>query len=594
MAVLLQVRGAVKSYGHQVLLDDAGASLTDGVKVGFVGRNGAGKSTLLRVLLGEEELEKGEIIRSTQLRIGYLQQHDTFLPGESALEFLMRDSGQPDWKCGEVAGEFELKGTYLNGPISALSGGWQTRVKLTSLLLKDPNLLVLDEPTNFLDIRTQILLEHFLRNFDKAALIVSHDRAFLQATCDHTLDLTRGKLTMFPGKIDAFLKFAAEQREHAERSNAAILAKQKHLQNFIDKNKARASTATLARSKGKQLERLQTQEIEADLPTAAIRAPIVQPRKGPAVRMIDLSIGYPEKTVATNIMLEVEHGQRVAIVGDNGQGKTTLLRTLVGSLDPLQGSVKWGHNCEIGTYAQHVYSALEPKQTVLEYLEDKAIAETTTQQILTVAGSMLFRGDHVRKKVQVLSGGERARLCMAGLLLGTYNILVLDEPGNHLDVETVESLAQALIEYKGTVIFTSHDRHFMSRIATNIIEVREGSARAYEGGYDGYLFYINREIEEGERARTPTKRASNSNSTNTSTSAASAARPLDAKAAEKEMKTLGKKIKALDQQRVELNDQMVQTSDPKEADRLNREIQAIEMEIGLAEERWLELNAMEF
>lgn len=590
MGVLLQVRGAEKSYGEQKLLDDAGVSLIDNIKVGFVGRNGAGKSTLLRVLLGEEELEKGEITRSTQLRMGYLQQHDTFLPEESALDFLIRDSGQPDWKCGEVAGEFELKGSYLNGPIAALSGGWQTRVKLTSLLLKDPNLLVLDEPTNFLDIRTQILLEHFLRNFDQAALIVSHDRSFLQATCDHTLDLSRGKLTMYPGKIDAYLKFAAEQREHTQRSNAAIIAKQKHLQNFIDKNRARASTATLARSKGKQLERLQTIDIEADLPTAAIRAPIVQPRKGPAVRMIDLSIGYPDKTVATGIALEIEHGQRVAIVGDNGQGKTTLLRTLVGSLDPIQGNVKWGHHCDIGVYAQHVYSALEPKQTVLEYLEAKAIPGTTNQQILTVAGSMLFRGDHVRKKVQVLSGGERARLCMAGLLLGTYNVLVLDEPGNHLDVETVESLAQALTEYKGTVIFTSHDRHFMSLIATDIIEVRDGSARAYEGGYEGYLYYINREIEEGERSRTPTKRSA----TPTATSASAASRPLDAKAAEKEMKILSKKIKTLDQQRSELNDQMIRTNNAQEAEQLNREIQALEMEIGMTEERWLELNAMEF
>ncbi len=306
--------------------------------------------------------------------------------------------------------------------------------------------------------------------------------------------------------------------------------------------------------------------------------------------MIDLAIGYPERTVAKEIALEVEHGQRAAIVGDNGQGKTTLLRTLVGSLDPIEGSVKWGHHCDIGVYAQHVYTALDPKQTVLEYLESKAIAGTTNQQILTVAGSMLFRGDHVRKKVQVLSGGERARLCMAGLLLGTYNILVLDEPGNHLDVETVESLAQALIDYKGTVIFTSHDRHFMSRIATNIIEVRDGTARAYEGGYEGYLFYINREIEEGERSRAPAKRSSPS----PASSESKVARPLDAKAAEKEMKALGKKIKTLDQQRSELNEQLIKSNDPVESERLNRDIQALEMEIGLAEERWLELNSMEF
>src|ERR1700733_11742812 len=203
MASLIQITRAVKSYGDQVLLDSADATLSDNVKVGFIGRNGAGKSTLLRVLLEEEELDSGEIIRHPNLRLGYLRQHDPFLPGETALEFLMRDSEQPNWRCGEVAGQFEIKGSYLEGPIAKLSGGWQTRLKLAALLLHEPNLLLLDEPTNFLDLRTQILLEHFLREFRAACLIVSHDRAFLNATCDHTLDLSRGKLTMFPGKIDA-------------------------------------------------------------------------------------------------------------------------------------------------------------------------------------------------------------------------------------------------------------------------------------------------------------------------------------------------------------------------------------------------------
>ena len=591
MGVLLQIQGAEKSFGDQLLLDDASATLTDEVKVGFVGRNGAGKSTLLRVLLGEEELEKGEVIRSPNLQIGYLRQHDVFLPGESALEFLMRDSGQPDWKCGEVGGEFELKGSYLNGPISALSGGWQTRVKLASLLLRDPNLLLLDEPTNFLDVRTQILLEHFLRHFNKAALIVSHDRSFLQATCDHTLDLSRGKLTMYPGKIEAYLVYEAERREHHERVNAAVQVKQKHLQKFIDKNRARASTASQARSKGRQLERLQTIDIADDLPTAAIRAPIVTPRKGPAVRMIDLSIGYPDHTVAKNINIEIEHGQRAAIVGDNGQGKTTLLRTLVGSLDAVAGSVRWGHHCEIGVYAQHVYGSLDPKQTVLEYLEYKATPGTTNQSILAVAGSLLFRGDHVRKKVQVLSGGERARLCMAGLLLGTYNILVLDEPGNHLDVETVESLAEALLAYQGSVIFTSHDRHFMRRVATNIIEVRDGSAKNYEGDYDAYLYYINKEIEEGERSRTPSRSPTNNQKKVASKSAAVSA--VDPRQIQKELKTLERTIRTADAQRTELNAQLMQATDPNEALRLHNEVKAIELELGAAEERWLELNALE-
>src|SRR5580692_2697755 len=183
MAVLMQLKDAHKSYGSQVLLDGAEMTLSEDVKVGFVGRNGAGKSTLLRILRGEEELDTGEVTRHPKLRLGYLQQHDPFLPGESAHDFLIRDSGQPEWKCGEVAGQFELKGEYLDGPIAKLSGGWQTRVKLAALLLHEPNLLMLDEPTNFLDLRTQILLEHFLRNYQEACLIVSHDRAFLRSTC---------------------------------------------------------------------------------------------------------------------------------------------------------------------------------------------------------------------------------------------------------------------------------------------------------------------------------------------------------------------------------------------------------------------------
>ena len=244
MAVLLQIRDAHKSYGGQALLDGAEVSITDDVKVGFVGRNGSGKSTLLKILIGEEELDRGEVLRHPKLRLGYLRQHDAFQPGETVLDFLMRDSEQPDWKCGEVAAQFELKGAYLDGPISVLSGGWQTRVKLAALLLHSPNLLLLDEPTNFLDLRTQILLEHFLKNYDKACLIVSHDRAFLGETCDHTLDLSRGKLTMYPGKIDAHRENQKERRKHDERANAGVLAKKKHLEEFIAKNKARASTAT--------------------------------------------------------------------------------------------------------------------------------------------------------------------------------------------------------------------------------------------------------------------------------------------------------------------------------------------------------------
>jgi ATP-binding cassette subfamily F protein 3 len=509
----------------------------------------------------------------------------------------MRDSGQPDWKCGEVAGEFELKGAYLDGPIGKLSGGWQTRVKLAALLLHEPNLLLLDEPTNFLDLRTQILLEHFLRHFPEGALIVSHDRAFLGATCTHTLDLSRGKLTLFPGKIDAFLEHQIERREHDQRSNAAVLAKRKQLEEFIDKNKARASTATRARSKSKQLERLEVKEIFGDEPTANIRAPIVEPRKGPALRCRDLAIGYPERQIAAGIDLEIEHGSRAAVVGDNGQGKTTFLRTVVDSLPPLAGDVRWGYGCQIGVYAQHVYTSLPEQQTVLDYLEYTAAPGTKNQQILDLAGSLLFRGEQVKKRVAVLSGGERARLCMAGLLLSQYNVLVLDEPGNHLDVDTVEALAEALLNYKGTVVFTSHDRHFMKRVATCIIEVRDARVVNYRGDYDGYLYSVNREIEEGERetARNASLRSGANKPATKRNDQPTKSVPKPARRGEREVRkevgNVERTIARLDDQKRQLSSQLLTATDPAEAMRLHNEVTALAAQLAESEERWCALAA---
>jgi ATP-binding cassette, subfamily F, member 3 len=589
MPVVLQLIDAHKRYGEQFLLDGASCALADDQKIGLIGRNGSGKSTLCRVLLGEEELDKGELVRGRQLRLGYVRQHDPFKSGETVRDFLMRDSGQPDWKCGEVAWQFQFPDAMLDRPVRELSGGWQTRTKLAALLLHDPNLLILDEPTNFLDLRTQMLLEHFLSEFRAGCLIVSHDREFLKRTCTHTLELARGQLTMFPGNVDAYLTNLEERREHDRRVNATTLTKRRQLETFIAKNRAKASTASQAKSKAKQLERLQLIHIEGPESSVRFRFPEIESRQGPAVRTRNLAIGYPDNTVADDVHVEIDHGTRVGVVGDNGQGKTTFLRTVCGSLPVLTGEVTWGYGCQVGIYAQHVYTTLPEDKTVLEYLEYEAAPKTPDQQIKDVAGSLLFSGEMVEKRIRVLSGGERARLVMAGLLLQKNNVLVLDEPGNHLDVESVEALAEALIGYPGTVIFTSHDRHFMHRVATHVVEVRAGRVASYPGDYDEYVYRVQTEIDSGLRQPHATGPRPN-----VTVAAPLPARKTNARAdreAQKKLKAVERKIAKLDEEKKAASDQLLTVTDAAEATRVQAQLNELTAELAKLEEEWLQRSA---
>jgi len=585
MPVVLQLQDAHKRYGEQHLLEGASCALTDDQKVGLIGRNGAGKSTLCRVLLDEEELDAGELVRSRKLRLGYLRQHDPFLDGETVIGFLQRDSGQPEWRCGEIAWQFQLPDAMLDQPVRELSGGWQTRVKLAALLLHDPNLLILDEPTNFLDLRTQMLLEEFLREFRGGCLIVSHDRSFLERTCTHTLELSRGKMTMFPGGVDDYLENLAERREHDLRVNAATLTKRKQLETFINKNRANANTASQARNKAKQLERLELIEVQGEDANVRFSFPKVEPRQGPALRTENLTIGYPDLEVATSAQVEVEHGSRVGVVGDNGQGKTTFLRTVCDSLAPLGGNLKWGFGCQVGVYAQHVYTTLPEQQTVDEYLHYQAAPGTTIQQVKDVAGSFLFSGDMVDKKIQVLSGGERARLVLAGLLLEKHNVLVLDEPGNHLDVETVEALADALCRYEGTVIFTSHDRHFMHRVATAVIEVRDGRVASYPASYDDYVYRVRKELEAGLRAEHTVRNSPAPDGANLARKVGG----REERELQKRLKSLERKIAKLDEEKNSLQQQLSTVTETAAAQQLHEQLTLSAAEVEQLEEQWLEL-----
>lgn len=589
MAILLTLQDAYKSFGSQDILRGASLQIQDGQKVAILGRNGSGKSTLFQILLQQLELDGGEVFAGRDTRIGHLRQHDDFEGDESALAYLMRDSGQPDWRCAEVAARFDVKGERLDGPMRSLSGGWQTRVKLSALLLHDPNLLMLDEPTNFLDLRTQLLLEEFLKTFRGALLLISHDRRFLKASCDWTCELRDQTLTLEPGDVDAYLARQQERREHAERINKNLQSKRDQLQKFVDSNRANANTAAQARNKARQVERLDEQMLdvdEADTRTMRMRIPDIEERKGTALTVTDLSIGYPDTVVATEINFNFEYGKRVAVLGDNGQGKTTLLRTLCDSLDKKAGTIKWGYHCRIGLYAQHVYQSLSGEQSVQEYLQAQARDDVTTQDVLDTAGSFLFDREAVQKPVSVLSGGERARLCLAGLLLGDATVLVLDEPSNHLDIESVQVLSDALKRYKGTILFTSHDSDFVQNIATDVLEVRNGGCLYVPGDYEDYLYRVSQEMHDlvteqsgqtqAAHKAAPAKQEQNSGA-------------MDYKLAKK-LKSVERRIEKRNQEKEALTQQLTNCTDPIAAEKLGQELAAVEEKLDELDTEWLTLQ----
>ncbi len=507
MTVLLQINQIHKAYGAATILDEASASFSDDQKIGVIGRNGAGKSTLCRIITGHEPADSGSIIRNASLRLSYLEQHDTFRPEESVLDFLIRTTGAEHWECGQMAARFQIQNEMLEEPVKSLPGGFQTRVKLTGMLLGSrsdqdpqsgkPNFLVLDEPSNYLDLSTLILLENFLLDFRGGYLIVSHDREFLKRTCDHTLEVENGELTLYPGGIEEYFEFKEVQTAQKQAHNRGVEKKREQLQAFIDRFRAKASTASRAQSKMKQLAKLKTIEIAHPMSHVRIPIPSVESKGGVALCCEDLAIGYPGKDVAQGIQFEIERGNHVAVLGNNGEGKTTFLRTLAGDLSPKAGSFRWGAGLKIAYYAQHVFSTLDPEDDIFSYLMRESTSGITSQEVLTMAGCFLFKGDDVEKKVKVLSGGERARLVLAGLLLSQSHVLLLDEPTNHLDFETVEALGRALKRFKGTVIFISHDRTFVNLVATNILEVKTQRILHYPGSYEDYVYHLE-QVARGE------------------------------------------------------------------------------------------------
>src|SRR3989339_326642 len=490
MSSLLHIKKISKSFGPRLLFSEASFMVDKKQKIGVIGINGAGKTTLLKIILGEEKFDSGEIIIFENTRIGYLEQQNKFEDNETVLEYLIRDCKKESWECAKIAGNFQLKNELLETKISALSGGYQMRVRLAAMLLRDPNLLLLDEPTNHLDLSTLLLLENFLKTYNGSYLIISHDREFLHNTCDRTLEVDQGKFYSFPCSLDAYLDQKELKKKTDERYNKKIRLRQKHLQSFVDRFQYKASKAAQAQAKIKQIKRLTEVEIRQSLKNAKIVIPTVEDKKGLALRLENLSIGYDKKIIANNNTIDIDRGNHIAVLGDNGQGKTTFLKTLNNELTKISGNLRWMPNTKIASYSQHSAGELNPKEQIGSYLERQAGANVTSEDILRIAGNFLFFGDDIKKSIAILSGGEKARLCIAGMLLQNCNVLLLDEPTNHLDFETVEMLALALRQSRATILFISHNRDFIHSLADTIIEVDNGTVKLTNYTYEEYLHHL--------------------------------------------------------------------------------------------------------
>ena len=541
--ILLQVNQLCKYYGADIILSNIKLEVQTRDRIALVGRNGAGKSTLLKIISGNLSYDSGEIIKPKDVKIGYLAQ-DTGLEStlsiweemlsvfeelrkqEQALRKLEQEMSKPSLvenpiqyekvlkEYDELQVQFKENGGYqfeadirsvlhglnfhlfdYNTKISSLSGGQKTRLALGKLLLSKPDILILDEPTNHLDIDTLSWLEQYLQSYDGAILIVSHDRYFLDEVVNQVYEISRHQIMKFPGNYSFYLDKKAENYERDMKLFEKQQDEVAKLQDFIQRNLARASTTKRAQSRRKQLDRMELMDRPlGDESSATFRFDIEKQSGNEVLNIHSLSIGYEkDAAVSTNINLRVTRGESIALVGPNGVGKSTLLKTIVEKLPALDGELQIGTNVFFGYYDQQ-QADLTSNKTVLKELWDEYPFKNE-KDIRTVLGNFLFSGDDVLKIVSSLSGGEKARLALAKLMLQKANFLILDEPTNHLDLDSKEILENALIDYPGTILFVSHDRYFINRIASKVIELNLEGVTDYLGDYD---YYVEKKLEQEE------------------------------------------------------------------------------------------------
>jgi len=490
---MLTVAGLSKTFGGRQLFDDVSFTLQAGDRVGLVGPNGAGKSTLIKIILGKEEGDTGDVTFNRGTRIGYLPQEGEAVGEETVMEIAIphehEHDGQFVAKAKQMLDSLGFKQSDHDRPAKELSGGWVMRAHLARLLTDEPELLLLDEPTNHLDLETLLWFQDFLQYYPGGILLISHDREFLNALCTHIAELRSAQILRYTGNYDNYI----EQRAAFEKNMVATAKAQQRkidqLQVFADRFRAKASMASQAQSKLKQIERLKEEMVEvpgSSGPTVGFRFPQPQRSGQRVITLEKVKFGYGENLIYENLNFEAERGQRTVLVGPNGAGKSTLLKLLADLLQAQGGTRELGHNVKAGYFAQHRAQMLNPRDTVLQSALDTP-QRVTEQSVRTVLGSFLFRGDDVFKQVSVLSGGEKSRLALVKLLLDPPNLLLMDEPTTHLDLASVDALIEALKPYEGTIIFISHDVHFIRTLSTHVVRVEAGVLRHYPGGYQYYL-----------------------------------------------------------------------------------------------------------
>ena len=528
---MLSLKNAGKRFGPRVLFTEANWLIRPKEKTALVGANGCGKSTLMKVLAGRESLDYGDLDRTRGMSIGYLQQEGLQMTGRTIFEecltvfdelrSLEREAEELAARLSELehgSAEYDstaeryglaqerfhaLDGYALDAQVGSVltglgfgkqdwtrhtdefSGGWQMRIALAKLLLARPNLLLLDEPTNHLDLETRNWLEEYLKNYPFGYVLISHDRYFLDVTVDRTVEIWNKRLTIFQGNYAKYLSQKDERREQMMNAYRNQREQIEHLEAFIGRFRAQATKAKQVQSRIKELEKIERIEVPEEEPIIHFNFPQPPPSGRTVVEAEGLSKNYDEKQILQDVRFTIERGDRVALVGVNGAGKSTLIKLLIGEEQPTSGQIKLGHNVPPEYFAQDQYKVLDGEARMLDDLS-RAALKVPDAELRSLLGCFLFSGDDVFKPLGVLSGGERNRYALARILVSPSNFLLLDEPTNHLDMRAKDVLLDAIAAFSGTVVFVSHDRYFIDRLATRVLEINNGSIIAYEGNYEDY------------------------------------------------------------------------------------------------------------